>query len=207
MGHSSFRFKAKEITLITDPFDPEKTGLKYPAQKADIVTISHNHPDHNYMKGIIGPVVRQETFVVDRPGEYEIGGVEVRMMSTHHDNKEGAERGSNLIAVMRIDDLFVAHLGDLGHVLSEKKIEDIGNVDVLLIPVGGVYTIDAKAAAEVVNQLEPSIVIPMHYGVLGMAGVEDFLKLMGIEVLTREKKVKVTKDSLPENMQIIPMEV
>ncbi len=205
LGHSSFRLKSKDIILVTDPFDPKMVGLKYGDAKADVVTISHDHPDHNYLKGVSGPVTRGEVFVINRPGEYEIGGVEVRALST---------LGPNLIMVMRIDDIFVVHSGDLGHVLSEKRVEDIGLVDVLLVPVGGGVTLDAKRAAGVIAQLEPSIVIPMHYSAPGLsaempklAGVEDFVKEMGAEAGEKSKKLKVTRDSLPENLQVIIMEV
>lgn len=214
LGHSSFRLKSKDITLVTDPFDPKIVGLKYEDTKADVVTISHDHTDHNYLNGVSGPVARGGVFVINRPGEYEIGGVEVRALSTFHDAKEGKERGSNLIMVMRIDDIFIVHLGDLGHVLSEKRVEDIGLVDVLLVPVGGGVTLDAKRASQVITQLEPSIVVPMHYGVPELStempklvGVDDFIKEMGAEAGEKSKKLKVTRDSLPENMQVVIMEV
>lgn len=214
MGHSSFRIKSKDMTLVTDPFDPQVVGLKYPNQKADIVTVSHQHEDHNYTAAITGPVSREKgVFVVDQPGEYEIGGIEIRAIQSFHDEKAGSERGSNLIMVMRVDDVFVVHLGDLGHSLTDKKLEDIGVVDVLLVPVGGTFTADPKMAGNVISQLEPSIVIPMHYKVAGLneqfstlVEVDDFLKEVGGDEAPREKKLKVNKSDLPENMQVIVLE-
>lgn len=214
LGHSSFRIKSKDMTIVTDPFDPQMVGLKYPNQKADIVTVSHQHPDHNNTNAITGSVSREKgVFVIDQPGEYEIGGVEIRAIPTFHDEKAGGERGSNLVMIMRVDDIFVVHLGDIGHTLTDKKIEDIGVVDVLLVPVGGTFTADPKMASNLVSQLEPSITIPMHYKVEGMKGqfdqllsVEGFLKEMGNEEAPREKKLKINKTDLPENMQVIVLE-
>lgn len=142
-------------------------------------------------------------FVIDRPGEYEVGGVEVRMFNSFHDNKEGKERGRNLISMIRVEDVFVVHLGDLGHKLSEKRIEDLGVVDALLVPVGGGVTLDAKGAVGIVSELEPAVVIPMHYKEEGLSekyqflrGVDEFVKAMGGEVATKEKKLKLTRSEL-----------
>jgi L-ascorbate metabolism protein UlaG (beta-lactamase superfamily) len=137
------------------------------------------------------------------------------MFNSFHDSKEGEERGKNLISVIRMEDIFVVHLGDLGHKLSEKRIEDLGVVDVLLVPVGGGVTIDAKGAAQIVGELEPSIMVPMHYKEEGLterysflAGVEDFLKSMGGEVATKEKKLKVTRADLEgEETKVVVLEV
>lgn len=213
LGHSSFKIRSKGIVVITDPFDPEKVGLPYPGQKADIVVVSHDHFDHNFLQAVKGPVNREEVFVIDQPGEYETGGVEVRSVRTFHDDKQGEKRGNSLISVMRVEEMFVVHLGDLGHELTDKMVEEIGIVDVLLVPVGGEYTIDAEKAGTVVSQLEPRVVIPMHYWTEGMkedfsvlAGVDEFLKIMGSEGDKKGgKKIKLSKGELPENMQVIVM--
>lgn len=214
LGHSSFKLKSKELTIITDPFDPKFVGLKFPSQKADIVTCSHQHQDHNYLAGISGGATRALPFVIDRAGEYEVGGVEIRALTTYHDNKNGEEKGRNLTMIMRIEDIFVVHLGDIGHQLNEKKVEEIGLVDVLIIPVGGRYTIDAKTAVAMINLLEPGIVIPMHYqeeGLTeefsGLASVAEFLKEIGADAIEPEKKLKIIKSEIPETMKVSVMAV
>jgi len=213
LGHSSFLIKFKDLTLLTDPFDPKMVGLAFPAQKADVVVISHHHRDHDYIEAVSGPVKRPEVFVIDRPGEYEIGGVEVKTTSVFHDNNEGKDRGSSLMSLLRIEDIFILHLGDLGHDLSEKKVEEFDLVDVLLVPVGGVYTIDAKQAVKIVNQLQPSIVIPMHYkqdkmdeGFAQLATVDNFINEGNFEDVEREEKLKLVKTELPEETKVVIMD-
>ena len=125
---------------------------------ARIVTVSHQHPGHSYVQGIGG-----EPKLVTGPGEYEISGVLIIGIATFHDGEGGKKRGKNTVYLMEVDEVSVCHLGDLGHVLTAEQVEEIDNVDVLLLPVGGVSTIDAPMAAEVVRQLEPKVVVPMHY--------------------------------------------
>ena len=148
------------------------------------------------------------------PGEYEADGVDVTGVATFHDNKEGAERGKNTMYKIDIDGVTILHCGDLGHKLTEEQVEFIDNVDVLLVPTGGFYTIDASQAAEVVTQLEPNIVIPMHYQREGLnqkifgnlASVSAFLKAVGQENVVSSPKLKVTKDSLPQETQVVILE-
>lgn len=193
-GHSCFRIEAKEGSILTDPFGKE-IGLKPPKIKDDIVLVSHEHFDHNNV-GDANP----EAFIIRNPGEYEKQGIAIRGIASFHDNKEGAERGPNTIYVMKAEEITLAHLGDLGHKLTDQQVEDIGDIDILMIPVGGNYTIDAKTAAEVIGQIEPKIVIPMHYKIPGLEvpidGPEKFIKELG---LTPEKvdKYKVNKKTLP----------
>lgn len=208
LGHSSFLIRGKTSRVVTDPFDPKMVGLKFLRLEADIVTISHEHQDHNYANVISGTPK-----VVKGPGEYEIGGVSIFGISTFHDNEQGAKRGRNTVYVITIDGIVICHLGDLGHKLNEEQVSEIGNIDILLIPVGGVYSIDASSAAGIVAGLEPSVVIPMHYKVPGVQssllssldGVDKFVKELGIEPL-REAKFNVTKESLPEEMQLVILE-
>ncbi len=204
-GQAMFRLKGKTASVIIDPFDPEFTGLKLPKElEADVVLKTHDHQDHNNVKAMAGT-----SLVFDGPGEYESKGVVVTGIASFHDNSEGSERGKNVIFNITIDSVNVAHLGDLGqNTLSEDQIQEIGVVDVLLIPVGSVYTIDAKTAASIVAQLEPKIVIPMHYG--GVEGlkfplepVEKFLKEMGAENVVPQPKLSVAKDKLPEELQVV----
>ncbi|MDP2917855.1 MAG: MBL fold metallo-hydrolase, partial [Dehalococcoidia bacterium] len=178
LGHSCFRLKGKNATVITDPYS---TDLGYNLDKptARIVTVSHQHPAHNYVQGVLG-----EPKVVSKPGGYEIAGVLIIGIGTFHDGEKGAKLGKNTVYMMEIDDITVCHLGDLGHVLTADQAEEIGNVDVLMIPVGGVNTINAPVAAEVVRQLEPKIVLPRHYKTPAinseLESVDRFLKEMGV---------------------------
>ena len=128
------------------------------AGETSIVTVSHQHSGHSHVQGIGG-----EPKLVIRPGEYEISGVLIIGIATFHDADRGRKRGKNTVYIMEVDEISVCHLGDLGHVLTAEQVEEIGNVDVLLLPVGGVSTINAPMAAEVVRQLEPKAVVPMHY--------------------------------------------
>ena len=212
LKHSSFKFQEKTgndgITLVTDPFDSKYVGLKMPSLEADILTISHNHEDHSNKAAIKG-----SPYVVDSAGEYDVKGVSILGVQSYHDEKEGKERGKNVIFRFEIDGIVVTHLGDLGHTLDNKQLQGLIGTDILLIPVGGVYTLDAKKAAEVVSQIEPRIVIPMHYKVDGMEkvfkdidGVDKFIKEMGIKP-TYEEKVKINKKDLPQDeMELIIME-
>jgi L-ascorbate metabolism protein UlaG (beta-lactamase superfamily) len=215
LGHASFKLKGKKATVITDPFDPDKVGLKFPKHtSADIVTISHAHPDHNFGQIVENPE-GGEKIIFDGPGEYESKAVEIIGIPTSHDTKEGSERGKNTMYRIDIDGISVLHCGDLGHKLTEAQIEQIDSADVLMIPVGGFYTIDAHVAAEVVKQLEPFYVIPMHYNRPGLdpkifgnlQPVEAFLKEMGLEHLEPQPKLTVSKDKLiAESTQVVILE-
>ena len=205
MGHSSFLIKGKEVTVVTDPFDPKKVGFKFPEVEADIITVSHDHEDHNFVEGIGG-----EPFVISGPGEYEVKGVRVFGVPAFHDEKKGAERGKTILYLIEMDDLSLVHLGDLGHKLEHNQVEELNSVDILMVPVGGKFTINAETAAEVVAQLEPYIVLPMHFKSPGrnevLDPVEKFLEQMGEENVRREKKLKVTKSSLPEDTEVVVLE-
>ena len=193
IGHSSFKIKTKSATVITDPFDPASTGIKFPPQEADIVTISHDHADHNYLEKISG-----YKKVVAGPGEYEIMGISIIGISTFHDDKEGSERGKNTIYVYEAEGLRIVHLGDLGHALSESQIEALGEVDILMIPVGGVYTIGPKEASDLVSAVEPYFVIPMHFGGDKLQPLEAFLKEVGQEG-EKMSKFSIKKMDIEEN--------
>lgn len=221
LGHSSFRIKGKNATIVTDPFDPKMVGLKFPkVETCDIVTVSHAHSDHNFLESLgldtpenlTGRV--GETFVACGPGEYDVKGVTIIGVPTFHDGKAGEERGNNIVFKFAIDEVNICHLGDLGHKLTDAQVGQIGDVDILLVPVGGSYTIDAKIAAEVVAQIEPFVVIPMHYNRSGLEaklaekleGVDKFLKEMGSEGIVPASKYSVSKDKLPENTTIVVLE-
>lgn len=210
LGHSSFKIKTRTASIITDPFDPAMLGLKFAPTDADIVTISHDHGDHN----AVGKVSNVKK-VVNGPGEYEISGVSIIGVQSFHDSKEGGERGKNTIYVFEADRLRFAHLGDLGHTLSDEKISEIGDVDVLMIPVGGFYTIGPKEAVEIINKIEPYFVIPMHYKAPGISDqiaanletVESFLKESGLPV-ENLPKFSIKKEDILEdqNTKVIVLE-
>lgn len=211
LGHSCFRLKGKTATLVTDPFDTATVGLKLPKiDPPDIITISHQHHDHNNMQA----VKDDHTFIVNGPGEYEVKEVFIIGLETDHDDKKGAERGKNVIYKIIIDDLKILHLGDLGRKLTDEEVNSLGSVDILLIPVGGTYTIDAKTAGETVAQIEPRLVIPMHYGrpemksdlAKELAPVSQFLKEMGVENIAPQPKLSLSVDKLPESTTVVVLE-
>lgn len=207
LGHSCFRIKGREMILLTDPFEPSSTGLKFPKTFADIITVSHSHPDHNFFEGVKGTKRRPQPFVITGPGEYEIGGVGILGISSFHDEVGGKKRGKNTIYIINMDEIKLVHLGDLGHQLAEEQIEEINGVDVLFVPVGGKYTLDSQGAIEVVGKIEPRIVIPMHYKLPGLAfdlaPVEEFLKLAGGEEIKPLPKLLITKEKLPEEKEVV----
>jgi len=204
LGHSCFRIKGTQGIVITDPYSPQ-SGYSLDKPTAKIVTVSHQHPGHSYVQGISG-----EPRLITKAGEYEIGGITVLGVITYHDGEGGSKRGRNTAYLIEVDDVAICHLGDLGHVLTGRQVEEIGNVNVLLLPVGGVSTINASMAAEVVRQLEPKIVVPMHYKtpVLGreLEPVDKFLKEMGVKNVTTQPSLSVSKSTLPENLQVILLE-
>jgi len=205
LGHSCFKIQDKQgqdgVTVATDPFG-KSTGLKVPRFEADILTISHGHADHNNTSAIKG-----SPFIITSAGEYEVNGVSIEGIESYHDEKQGAERGKNIICRIDIDNMSVAHLGDLCHALDAKQLEKLKGTDILLIPVGGNYTINAKKAVEVVSQIEPRIVIPMHYKLPGLKlnldSVDKFIKELAVKP-TYEDKLKISKKDLPqEDMELV----
>ncbi|MFB0546679.1 MAG: MBL fold metallo-hydrolase [Anaerolineae bacterium] len=203
-GHACFRLKDKGVTIVTDPYDPT-IGYALPRIRADVVTVSHDHADHNYAQGITG-----DPKIIDGPGEYEIRGVFITGIPTFHDGKKGSRRGRNTAFLFELDDLTICHLGDLGHVLTQAQIEVLSDMDVLLIPVGGVSTINAAQAAEMVSLLEPRIVVPMHYKTEALSiklnRVTKFLKAMGLKKLAPQKGLRVTKSTLPGETQVVVLD-
>lgn len=210
LGHACFKIQTKnngeEVVLVTDPFDPS-IGLKLPRSlKADVVTISHQHTDHNYLAGVDG-----QPFVIQAPGEYETKKIFIYGAPSWHDKSQGKERGENVIYRIELEDLVVVHLGDIGHSLTNGQLEQLQNTDILLIPVGGTYTINYKEAAEIVNQIEPRLVVPMHYRIpdlnLRLDGVEKFCKEMGLCGKPQTGRVKIIKKDLPvDKMEILILE-
>ena len=209
-GFSCFRIEEKtvggEVAVVTDPFTPED-GKKMPRNiSADIVTSSHEHPRHDNIKDVGG-----DPFVITGPGEYEVKEVFVTGVPTYHDMVEGKEKGQNTMYYITVGDVHMVHLGDLKHALEEKHMEELHNIDVLFVPVGGGDVLTAKQAVEVCGQLEPRVIIPMHFksGGIGskLDGVEAFLKAMGAGKTEPVAKLKLSKKDLPqEEMKIMLLE-
>lgn len=199
-GQSCFKIVSKDLTIFTDPYDKE-TGLRPARTHADIVTVSHDHHDHNNVAEL-----KDNPFVINTPGEYEIKSVFVKGISSFHDIKEGAERGANTIFTITVEDMTICHLGDLGVELSEKQIDLIGEVDILMIPVGEKFTISVDTAVKIINQIEPRVIMPMHYALPGqkdLSKVDNFLKAMGVKKQTIEKYSIKKKDLAPDQSDVI----
>ena len=200
LGHSCFKIKGRQATVITDPYPPD-LGYSLGKPTAHIVTVSHRHPGHSYVQGIGG-----EPRLVTGAGEYEISGVLITGIATFHDRERGQKRGKNTVYLMEVDEVSVCHLGDLGHVLTAEQVEEIDDVDVLLLPVGGVSTINAPMAAEVVRQIEPKAVVPMHYKTEALSWelepVDRFLKEIGVKEINSQPKLSFTRSSLPASTQV-----
>ncbi|QIB27715.1 MBL fold metallo-hydrolase [Caloranaerobacter azorensis] len=193
LGHACFKITTnKGIRIMTDPFD-ETVGYEIPRDEVDIVTTSHDHFDHNYIKGPTG-----DFEVVNKVGNFYVKDVPITGIATYHDKHQGSERGSNVVYIFTIGDLRVCHLGDLGHIPDSKQIEAIGKIDVLMIPVGGVYTIDADEAKEVVDLINPKIVIPMHYKTedlkFELGSLDKFTKYFSNVEKVNSQEIEINKD-------------
>lgn len=196
-GQSCFKIQSGETVIFTDPFSKE-IGLTPPRGQANIVTVSHSHSDHNNYDSLSG-----EPLIIQGPGEYEFKGVNIKGILSFHDNQEGKERGINTMYVIDMENIKICHLGDLGQKkLNEEQLERLNGVDILMIPVGGNSTVDGEEAAEIINQIEPRIVIPMHYKLPGLVfkydAVELFLKEMGVSKKETLDKLTLKKKDLPE---------
>jgi L-ascorbate metabolism protein UlaG (beta-lactamase superfamily) len=209
-GHAAFLITSDQGTkIIIDPYEPGAFGgqLSYGKIKdqVDIVLTSHDHADHNYTKDLPGT-----PHVIKGSGSKTIKGVSMKGISTYHDSSKGSERGANTIFTLKIDNIQLCHLGDLGHLLSDKELAEIGPVDILLIPVGGFFTIDPKEATRVAEQIKPKILIPMHFKTekcgFPIASVEDFLKGKTNMKRPMASEVAFDKTTLPQQMEIVVLE-
>lgn len=215
-GQSCFQIsvsnsKDHSADIVIDPFD-ESVGLKVPNLSADIALITHNHHDHNNVKSL-KPTGQGEPFLISGPGEYEAKGVFVQGISSFHDDKEGKERGQNTIYVFEAENIRFCHLGDLGQKqLTDEQLEKIDSIDILMIPVGGEYTISSAEAPKIIGQIEPKIVIPMHYDLpklkIKLDGVDKFLKSMGKQSIVPQDKLIIKSSALPKEgaMEIIVLQ-
>jgi L-ascorbate metabolism protein UlaG (beta-lactamase superfamily) len=204
LGHSCFRIRGREATIVTDPFD--KT-LGYPMKKvtANIVTVSHPHPRHNHSEGVAG-----DPKVISRPGEYEIHNVFINGILTFHDADKGERLGKNTAFLFQIEEVSICHLGDLGHIPTSEQIEQMSDADILMVPVGGGNTIGAAAAVETISLIQPKIVMPMHYRTEAVTGdlepPDRFLKEMGVKEAMIQPKLTVSKSALPIDTSVVMLD-
>lgn len=200
LGHSSFLLEdLKGRTLLTDPFDPT-IGYETYKGNPDIITISHQHFDHNYTKNL-----KDNCKIINKIGMSIINDITIKGTPSYHDKDKGVKRGDNIIFTFKMDDYTLCHLGDLGHSLSNDYIDAIGNVDILFIPVGGNYTIGGKEASEITKKINPKIVIPMHYKTplvsFPLDGVETFLMHMKNAIKIDSNKL-IVNDEIQESMAV-----
>lgn len=201
-GHSCFKIQTKpkrgedEVSIIIDPFD-KSVGLRRPQGQTDIVTVSHEHTDHNDTA-----LLKGDFFKVSAPGEYSIKGVSIEGIESFHDQEQGTLRGRNTLYVFEAEGLRVCHLGDLGHTLTEEQIDKIGDIDILMIPVGGTYTLDAKGAKKVVGQIEPKMIIPMHFktkdSTIDITDETEFCNELGTSIDDKPFRLSLKKSDLEE---------
>jgi len=185
------------VTIVIDPYSERETGLRPPRPEANAVLVSSPRPESGNVEAIQGQPV-----VINSAGEYDVKGVTIRGIPSYHDNEQGKKYGENTIYVIQFEGVTVCHLGCLGHTLTERQLSDIGDVDILLVPIGGDRTMDAKAAASVINEIEPRVVIPTHFALpklkYKLAAVEPFLKEMGASKVAAEPRFKVKRSDLPK---------
>lgn len=210
-GHSCFKITAKpagrgqeEITVFFDPFD-KSIGLRPPQGQADLVLISHDHANHNNSAALKG-----EPRIIDIPGEYSVKGINIIGIDSFHDAVQGKEQGKNTVFVMEVEEMKLCHLGDLGGDLTEKQMEALGGVNILMVPIGGGYTLDYKKAIELIKKIEPNVIIPMHYKMAGTKAELDDEKKFCAEIgnCLPEKTSKINikeKDLENKKMETIVM--
>lgn len=201
-GHASFQIDTDGGRIITDPFNDQLGYLMFP-RRADIVTVSHQHWDHNAVESVSG-----SPRLITDPGLYELEGITIQGISSYHDNKSGRERGPNTIFKFLAEGMTLVHLGDLGHELNQATADAVGPVDILLLPVGGIYTIGADGAYDVTELLRPRIVIPMHFQTphlsFKLAPVEEFTSKF--EKVLKLPGLQITSSDLPDHLQVIVLD-
>ena len=201
-GHSCFRITERgKISIVTDPYS-EVAGLPAPKLKGEVVTVSHEAPGHNHFEAVKG-----QSYVLSGPGEYEIGGVFIYGIALHNIDEEAGHAMENVAYMMQYGSLTVVHLGDLAHVPDQSTIEALGEVNIVLVPVGGGQGLKASTASEVIALIEPNYIVPMHYALPGLAfhldPVDKFLTEMGVSKVQEEDFLRVTAGSLPEQPQVV----
>jgi len=195
--------QAEKSTIVIDPFFPDYVGLKLPSLAADILLVTHQHSDHNNIKAVKG-----NPFLIDSPGEYEIKGIFIQGIFASHGAFQNKDLGKTIIYTIEAEDIRLCHLGDLNQEeLNAEQLEAVGDIDILMVPVGGSYTIDGVTAQKIVNQIEPKIVIPMHYKLpklkIKLDGKETFLKAAGREEIEPQPSLKIKEQNLPPETKIV----
>lgn len=204
LGHSCVRIRAKEATVVTDPCD-KSTGYSLGRPTADIVTVSNSDPAHSYVDGVAG-----SPRVIEGPGEFEISGASIVGVTTWRGKERTPESGRNVAYVIELEDMRIGHLGAIGHVPTSDQLEEMSNVDILLVPVGGGESLEAPPAAETVSLIEPKIVIPINYQTdvekTKLDPVDRFLKEMGAKSPEHHAKITVTRSTLPDETQVLVLD-
>jgi L-ascorbate metabolism protein UlaG (beta-lactamase superfamily) len=200
-GHSCFEI-TNDITMVTDPHDGKSIGIPAPSVTGELILVSHDHYDHNKVKSVEG----ENSKIIMDGRKRAIENIEIKGFDSFHDEAGGAKRGSNLIYRFTWDGINFCHLGDLGHALDEKTIDEIGTVDILFIPIGGTYTIDAEQAWKLIEKMKPKIVVPMHYKIEGLSlpitGIDPFLEKNKYKVLRVGNEIDIEKDDLPKDPEV-----
>jgi len=200
-GHACFEITNK-VVIVTDPHDGKSIGIPVPSVTGDIILVSHDHYDHNSVK----TVEKDDSAVVRDVGRRKVEEVTIEGIPSYHDEVQGGKRGSNIIFKFTVDDITFCHLGDLGHEPDEELIAKIGEVDVLFIPVGGTFTIDADGAWRTFQKINPKIVVPMHYKIPGLSlpisDIDPFLAKSRFKVLHVGNEIDIEKEELPDEKEI-----
>ena len=200
-GHSCFEI-TNDVTLVTDPHDGKSVGIPAPTVSGDIILVSHDHYDHNKVKS----VEKDSSKIVTDARKRTVLNVQINGYESFHDEVHGEKRGSNIIFKFISDDITFCHLGDLGHILDEKTIQQIGDVDILFIPIGGTYTLDAEEAWKTISALQPKITVPMHYKIevlsLPIAGIDTFLEKNTHKILKVGNEIDIEKEEIPKEPEV-----
>jgi len=201
-GHSCFEI-TDEITVMTDPHDGKSIGIPAPSSKGDIILVSHNHYDHSSGMKL---VEKDDSKVITDERKRVISNVQIQGIESFHDEAQGIKRGRNVIYKFTMDDITFCHLGDLGHELNDETVQKIGDVDILFIPIGGTFTLDAAQACNVIKKVKPKIAVPMHYKIGGLsipiAGLDSFLEKNKYKVLRVGNEIDIEKEDLPREPEI-----
>ncbi len=208
-GHACFKLRGTDGSVVTDPYH-DFIGFDLPNLSADIVTVSHDNPAHNNYEAINNTSRRESPFIIEKPGEYQIQNISIFGVKAYQDDKQGSLRGENYIFSLLVDGLKVCHLGGLGHKLDDKKVAEIGLVDILFLPIGGGMTLNPKEATQVARSLEPNIVIPMIHKLPDhnqenfseLSSLEDFYKAYEAEPKPINK-LNIARSNLPEEMELM----
>ena len=200
-GHSCFEI-TNDVTIVTDPHDGKSIGIHAPSVTGDIILVSHDHYDHNSVKS----VEKDGSKVVTDARKRNISNVEIKGIESFHDECCGEKRGDNIIYKFTMENITFCHMGDLGHDLEEDTIQKIGDVDILFIPIGGTFTLDAKQAWKIIKKVKPRITVPMHYKIGGLSlpitGIEPFLEESKYEIIKVGNEIDIEKEDLPEKLEV-----